>query len=170
MFEFRGELAPRFTRGQHIVVASARNAVHWSNDDKCDVFDAVSGQCVASTAQSAFVDSSGALVWRSSPGGALASGSIVGDGVGRELAFTGSKTLEHWPFCVFHFGVLIVDLGRGRFRVLRFDASVDGVADRAESACKVLFAWLFRVCSFDLAVCVAVCVPCRSKRWCNEVG
>ncbi len=87
------------------------------------IHDAFSGQCVASTAQGAFIDSSGALVWRHSPGGALLGcGHITSSaGGGRELVFAGSTTLEHWPFCVFHMGVLVVDLGRGRFRVLRFD-------------------------------------------------
>ncbi len=114
MFEVN-EFFPRCVRGR-IICQRALSSY--------DIVDAVTGACVASVAGMELKsDSSGALAWVGNGGAMFVSGDRTGgDGCRLDFGDTGSDFPE------FHFGILVVNLGGGRYRVLRFDGeAVDDV-------------------------------------------
>ncbi len=113
MFEVK-EFSPRCVRGRILCQRTLSNY---------DIVDAVTGARVASVdGMELKCDSSGALAWIGNGGAVFVSGDRTGgDGCRLDFGDTGSDFPE------FHFGILVVNLGGGRYRVLRFDG--DTAAD-----------------------------------------
>ncbi len=89
------------------------------------MIDAVTGQSIAITTRSSMSDSSGGHVWRRADGRMFASSGPWSDS-SIELVFAGSMSPSDRPFREFSYGVLVVDIGYSKYRVLRFDLSVHG--------------------------------------------